>query len=100
MTVVRAVLVNLLRRDLELTPLRRPARPFSTPTWTRSTPAIRPRTAGPPRLARTTLDLAAADADAGVHLAERTRRPGRIAGAAPTFMAGSSPRTWPTARRR
>ncbi|GHA75442.1 hypothetical protein GCM10010345_92140 [Streptomyces canarius] len=38
-----------------------------------------PAAYGGPRLARTVLDLAAADADAGVHLAERTRRLARVA---------------------
>ncbi|MET8631787.1 hypothetical protein [Streptomyces sp. NPDC004680] len=80
-TVIRAVIANLLRRDLELTPAA--AHPIVFHADLDRVHVGDPAAYGGPRLARTTLDLAAADADAGVHLAERTRRFGRIADIAP-----------------
>lgn len=80
-TVIRAAIANLLRRDLELTPAA--AHPSVFHADLDQVHVGDPAAYGGPRLARTTLDLAAADADAGVHLAERTRRFGRIADIAP-----------------
>lgn len=76
-TVIRAVLVGLLARDVALLP--EASRPLVFGGDLDLVHAGGPAAYGGPRLARTVLDLAAADADAGVHLAERTRPLARVA---------------------
>ncbi|MGW6958793.1 hypothetical protein [Streptomyces chartreusis] len=76
-TVIRAVLANLLARDVALLPAD--SRPLVYGADLDQVHAGDPAAYGGPRLARTVLDLAAADADAGVGLAERTRRLTRLA---------------------
>ncbi|MFI7089611.1 hypothetical protein ACIBUR_39255 [Streptomyces anulatus] len=75
--MIRAVLANLLARDLELTD---PA--VRRIVFRQDLDEVRiqaPAAFGGPRLARALLDLAAADADAGVDLAERTGRWKKVA---------------------
>lgn len=83
--VIRAVAAGLLRRDLEATaPAARHIVFHSDLDQVRT----EDQTAfGGPRLARTVLDLAAADADAGVPLAERTGQWKKIAAADPRIHA-------------
>ncbi|WP_279617143.1 hypothetical protein [Streptomyces regalis] len=76
-TVIRAVLAGLLARDIALLP--EASRPLVFGGDLDLVHAGDPAAYGGPRLARTVLDLAAADADAGVHLAERTRPLTRVA---------------------
>ncbi len=74
--MIRAALASLLARDTELVPAARPL------VYGADFDQVNARDSaayGGPRLARTVRDLAAADADAGVHLAERTRRLTRVA---------------------
>ncbi|MEU3511026.1 hypothetical protein ABZ733_24665 [Streptomyces longwoodensis] len=75
--MIRAALAGLLARDTELLPAA--SRPLVYGADLDQVKANEPAAYGGPRLARTVLDLAAADADAGVHLAERTRRFTRVA---------------------
>ncbi|MEU9348978.1 hypothetical protein AB0D74_48055 [Streptomyces sp. NPDC048278] len=75
---VRAVLAKLLARDVELTPER--ARPVVFHADLDQVRVGDTAAFGGPRLARAVLDVAAADADAGLGLAERTRHFRRVAG--------------------
>ncbi|MET8582215.1 hypothetical protein ABZX39_15190 [Streptomyces collinus] len=75
--MIRAALAGLLARDTEL--LSAAARPLVWGTDLDQVNAQGPAAYGGPRPARTVLDLAVADADADVHLAERTRRLTRVA---------------------
>ncbi|MFR9793768.1 hypothetical protein ACL07V_34770 [Streptomyces sp. MB22_4] len=75
--MIRAALAGLLARDTELLPAA--SRPLVYGADLDQVNAQDPAAYGGPRLARTVLDLAAADADAGVRLAERTRRLARVA---------------------
>ncbi|MGW3600912.1 hypothetical protein [Streptomyces sp. NPDC005167] len=77
--IIRAMLANLLLRDVALLPAA--ARPLVYGTDLGQVNAQDPAAYGGPRLARTVLDLATADADACVALAERTRRLARLAAA-------------------
>ncbi|WP_192583628.1 hypothetical protein [Streptomyces albicerus] len=77
--MIRAVLAGLLARDVTLLPAA--SRPLVYGADLDQVHAGDPAAYGGPRLARTVLDLAAADADTGVHLAERTRRLARLAAA-------------------
>ncbi|MBW8797851.1 MAG: hypothetical protein JF597_30975 [Streptomyces sp.] len=76
-TIIRAVLAGLLARDIALLP--EASRPLVFGGDLDLVHAGDPAAYGGPRLARTVLDLAAADADAGVHLTERTRPLARVA---------------------
>ncbi|MFE1198146.1 hypothetical protein ACFW6E_36305 [Streptomyces olivaceoviridis] len=73
--MIRAALAGLLARDTELLPAA--SRPLVYAADLEQVNAQDPAAYGGPRLARTVLDLAAADAS--VHLAERTRRLARVA---------------------
>ncbi|MGW0868205.1 hypothetical protein [Streptomyces sp. NPDC002611] len=75
---VRAVLAKLLARDVELTPEQ--ARPVVFHADLDQVRVGDSAAFGGPRLARAVLDVAAADADAGVNLAQRTRQFRRVAG--------------------
>ncbi|MGY5124336.1 hypothetical protein [Streptomyces nigrescens] len=75
--MIRAALAGLLARDTDLLPDA--ARPLVYGADLDQVNAQDPAAYGGPRLARTVLDLAAADADADVHLAERTRQLARVA---------------------
>ncbi|MGQ4364257.1 hypothetical protein [Streptomyces sp. SAS_272] len=75
--MIRAVLAGLLARDVALLP--EASRPLVFGADLDLVHAGDPAAYGGPRLARTVLNLAAADADAGVHLAERTRALARVA---------------------
>ncbi|WP_411101066.1 hypothetical protein [Streptomyces sp. x-45] len=75
--MIRAALAGLLARDTELLPAA--ARPLVYGADLAQGNAQDPAAYSGPQLARTLLDLAAADADVGVHLAERTRRLARVA---------------------
>lgn len=77
-SVIRAIVANLLRRDLELTPDAARPTVFHADLDQVDTDDL--AVYDGVRLARTLLDLAAADADAGTGLAERTRHLGRLAG--------------------
>ncbi|MFE1189907.1 hypothetical protein [[Kitasatospora] papulosa] len=77
--MIRAVLASLLTRDLELTDPAARRIVFHQDLAKARLDA--PAAFGGPRLARALLDLAAADADAGVDLAERTGRWKKIADA-------------------
>ncbi|WP_235787257.1 hypothetical protein [Streptomyces mutabilis] len=75
--MIRAVLAGLLARDVALLPAA--SRPLVFGGDLPLVHAGDPATYGGPRLARTLLDLAAADADAGVALGVRTRAARRLA---------------------
>ncbi|MFE4639448.1 hypothetical protein [Streptomyces sp. NPDC056730] len=75
--MIRAALAGLLARDTELLPAA--SRSLVYGADLDQVHAGDPAAYGGPRLARTVLDLAAADADAGVGLAERTRWLARVA---------------------
>ncbi|MFE2046382.1 hypothetical protein ACFXAZ_36770 [Streptomyces sp. NPDC059477] len=75
--MIRAVLAALLARDVALLPGA--SRPLVFSGDLDLVHAGDAAAYGGPRLARTVLDLAAADADAGVDLALRTRAPARLA---------------------
>ncbi|MEU9413082.1 hypothetical protein AB0E08_46330 [Streptomyces sp. NPDC048281] len=75
--MIRAVLAGLLARDTAL--LSVAARAFVYDVDLEQVHAQDQAAYRGPRLARTVLDLAGADADAGVHLAERIRRLARVA---------------------
>ncbi|MFE0356447.1 hypothetical protein ACFW2K_38805 [Streptomyces nigra] len=75
---VRAVLAKLLAHDVELTPEQ--ARPVVFSTDLDQARVGDSAAFGGPRLARAVLDVAAADADAGTGLAQRTRHFRRVAG--------------------
>ncbi|MEU6673780.1 hypothetical protein [Streptomyces sp. NPDC046925] len=75
---VRAVLAKLLAHDVELTPEQ--ARPVVFHADLDQVRVGDSAAFGGPRLARAVLDVAAADADAGVNLAQRTRQFQRVAG--------------------
>ncbi|MEU4077727.1 hypothetical protein [Streptomyces venezuelae] len=103
--MIRAVLAGLLVRDVALLPAA--SRPLVFGGDLALVHAGDPAAYGGPRLARTLLDLAAADADAGIALRARTRAVCRLAGVdaplydrlmaahlaarPPTPAAGSSP---------
>ncbi|MFF0059628.1 hypothetical protein ACFYRI_35125 [Streptomyces microflavus] len=89
--MIRAALAGLLARDTELLPAA--SRSLVYGADLDQVHAGDPAAYGGPRLARTVLDLAAADADAGVGLAERTRWLARVAA-----VDGRPPRR-PSARR-
>lgn len=76
--MIRAVLAGLLARDVALLPVA--SRPLVFGGDLALVHAGDPAAYGGPRLARTLLDLAAADADAGVALRVRTRTFRRLAG--------------------
>ncbi|MGW3932323.1 hypothetical protein ACWECC_30110 [Streptomyces microflavus] len=83
--VIRAVAAGLLRRDLQAAaPAARHIVFHDALDQVRTED---PSAFGGPRLARTVLDLAAADADAGVPLAERTAQWKKIADADPRIHA-------------
>ncbi|EGX56744.1 MULTISPECIES: hypothetical protein [Streptomyces] len=75
---VRAVLAKLLAHDVELTPEQ--ARPVVFHADLDQVRVGDSAAFGGPRLARAVLDVAAADADAGTGLAQRTRHFRRVAG--------------------
>ncbi|MEU9737427.1 hypothetical protein [Streptomyces sp. NPDC048002] len=75
---VRAVLAKLLAHDVELTPEQ--ARPVVFSADLDQVRVGDTAAFGGPRLARAVLDVAAADADAGTGLAQRTRHFRRVAG--------------------
>ncbi|MFD9038682.1 hypothetical protein [Streptomyces bottropensis] len=75
---VRAVLAKLLAHGVELTPEQ--ARPVVFHADLDQVRVGDTAAFGGPRLARAVLDVAAADADAGVNLAQRTRQFRRVAG--------------------
>ncbi|MEU6184022.1 hypothetical protein [Streptomyces coeruleorubidus] len=74
---IRVVLAKLLARTVELT--AEASRPLIFGADLDQVHVGDPAAYGGPRLARAVLDLAAADADAGVDLAARTRHFGRLA---------------------
>ncbi|MFE0857287.1 hypothetical protein [Streptomyces mutabilis] len=76
--MIRAVLAGLLARDVALLPTA--SRPLVFGGDLALVHAGDPAAYGGPRLARTLLDLAAADADAGIALGVRTRAVRRLAG--------------------
>ncbi|MBQ0891115.1 hypothetical protein KBZ94_40445 [Streptomyces sp. RM72] len=76
--MIRAVLAGLLARDVALLPAA--SRPLVFGGDLALVHAGDPAAYGGPRLARTLLDLAAADADAGIALGVRTRAARRLAG--------------------
>ncbi|MFE6157249.1 hypothetical protein, partial [Streptomyces sp. NPDC057889] len=76
-TVIRAVLAGLLTRDVKLLP--EASRPLVYGADLDRVHAGDPAAYGGPRLARTVLDLATADADAGVGLGQRTCPLARVA---------------------
>ncbi|WP_432158559.1 hypothetical protein [Streptomyces sp. bgisy153] len=75
---VRAVLAKLLARDVELT--AEASRPVVFRADLEQVRVGDTAAFGGPRLARAVLDVAAADADAGVNLVQRTRQFRRLAG--------------------
>ncbi|MFC8949521.1 hypothetical protein [Streptomyces rochei] len=75
--MIRAVLAGLLARDVALLPAA--SRPLAFGGDLGLVHAGDPAAYGGPRLARTLLDLAAADADAGIALGVRTRAVRRLA---------------------